>query len=271
MDTAFFYFSKIIWTLLSPDSFLLYLLLAGVLCLFLQKLKAAKALLYLTSLLLLLIAVLPIGQWLLYPLENRFPANPPLPATVDGIILLGGTIQPQLSAAWMQSELASSAEREIAFAQLARRYPQAKLVMTGGNGSVRDQEYREADISPALLEALGMEPGRVVFERNSRNTYENAVNSKPLLQPRPGETWLLITSAYHMPRSAGIFCRQDWPVLPWPVDHQTSRATLTRLQLNLGGNLNTLRTALHEWAGLLAYYITDKTTEVLPGLCALEK
>lgn len=271
MDTLFFYLSKIVWAMLSPDSFLLYLLLAGVLCLFLQKLRPAKVLLYLTAVLLLLIAFLPIGQWFLYPLETRFPANPPLPATVDGIILLGGTIQPQLSAAWMQSELTSSAEREITFAQMARQYPQARLLMTGGNGNLSDQEFREADISPTLLAALGVDTGRVVFERNSRNTYENALNSKPLILPQPDENWLLITSAYHMPRSAGIFCRQGWRVLPWPVDHQTSKATLMRIGLNLGVNLNTLRVALHEWAGLLAYYMTDKTTEVLPGICPLEK
>ena len=271
MDTVFFYLSKILWSLFSPDTFLLYLLCAGVLCVFLHKLKTAKILLLLTAFLFLVIAVLPMGEWLLYPLEKRFPANPELPAKVDGIILLGGTVQAQMSAAWSQSELGNSAEREIAFVQLARKYPQAKLVMTGGNGDIRDQQYREADVSQALLDALGVDTSRIVFERDARNTFENASNSKALIQPQHGETWLLITSGFHMPRSVGIFCAQGWPVLPWPVDHQTSTEALTRLGLNPAGNLSMLRTALHEWAGLVVYYLAGKTNAVLPGLCSLEK
>ncbi len=176
-----------------------------------------------------------------------------------------------MSAAWSQSELSNSAEREVAFVKLARDYPQAKLLMTGGNGGILDQEFREADISRNLLTDLGMNTNRIVFERDSRNTYENAINSKPLMQPQQGETWLLITSGYHMPRSVGIFCQQGWAVLPWPVDHQTSSDTLLRFGLNPAGNLNALRNALHEWAGLVVYYMTGKTPAVLPGICSLEK
>src|SRR5215216_5183614 len=128
MDTEFFYFSKILWSLFSPDTLLLYLLCAGALCLMFNRLKAARILVLVTTCALLLIAVLPVGHWLLYPLEKRFAANPQLPAKVDGIILLGGTINAQMAAAWAQSELGNSAEREFAFIQLGRQYPQAKLV-----------------------------------------------------------------------------------------------------------------------------------------------
>ena len=271
MDTAFFYLSKILWSLFSPDIFLVYLFVAGVVCLLLNKFKAAKILLVITAVLCLAVAVFPVGQWLTYPLEKRFRVNPELPDRVDGIILLGGTVQVQMSHAWSQYELASSAEREIAFARLAREYPQAKLLMTGGNGTLRDQEYREADVSQVLLADLGVDISRVVFERDSRNTYENAVNSTSLMQPQPGENWILVTSAYHMPRSVGIFCQQGWPVLPWPVDHQTSMETLSRVGLELGGNLYMLHTALREWTGLLVYHMTNKTPAILPGLCSLEK
>jgi len=271
METLFFYASKILWALLAPDAFLVYLLAAGVLCLYMHKLRVAKLLLLASLTLFVIIAVLPVGLWLLYPLEKRFPANPPLPAKVDGIVLLGGTIRPAVSAAWEQNELGSSAEREIAFVELAREYPQAKLLMTGGNGALLDQQYREADFSLSLLQTLGVDPHRVVFERNARNTYENAVNSQPLMQPRAGETWLLVTSAYHMPRSVGIFCKQGWPVLPWPVDHYTAPKDLTRLDPNLGNNLSLLRVALREWTGLAVYYLTDKTFSLLPDVCPMEK
>src|SRR5688572_23704280 len=192
MDNGFFLVSKILWALLAPDLLLIYLLAAGVVCLYRQKIKAAKILVSSALALLVIIAILPVGLWLLYPLEKRFPANPELPVQVDGIILLGGTINPLVSAAWGQSELGNSAEREIAFMQLAREYPRAKLVMSGGNGAIFDQEYREADVSQALLQTLGIDPARVVFERDARNTYENALNSKALMQPRADETWLLV-------------------------------------------------------------------------------
>lgn len=271
MDNGFFYLSKILWALLAPDLFLVYLFAAGVLCLYLQKLKAAKFFLVASLSLLLIVAFLPVGLWLLYPLEKRFPANPELPPDVDGIILLGGTINPSTSAAWGQAEMGNSAEREIAFMQLAREYPEARLVMSGGNGEIFGQQYREADISQSLLQTLGMDLQRIVFERDARNTYENALNSKPLMQPRIGETWLLVTSAYHMPRSVGIFCKQEWPVLPWPVDHYTAPDDLMALDSNLGGNLGVLRIALREWAGLAVYYMTGKTTALLPAVCPMEK
>ncbi len=271
MDNGFFLVSKILWAVLAPDLLLIYLLAAGVLCLYMQKLKAAKILLLSSLSLLLIIAILPVGLWLLYPLEKRFQANPELPAQVDGIILLGGTINPLVSAAWGQSELGNSAEREIAFMQLAREYPGAKLVMSGGNGAIFDQEYREADVSRSLLQTLGMDPDRIVFERDARNTYENALNSKPLMQPRPDETWVLVTSAYHMPRSVGIFCKQGWPVVPWPVDHYTAPDELTSIDPSLGSNFSMLRVAMREWSGLIVYYMTGKTTALLPAVCSMEK
>src|SRR5688500_2159519 len=115
MDTAFFYFSKIAWSLLTPDTLLLYIFCAGVICLLLNRIRLAKILLVATTVLGLVVAVVPIGQLFIYPLENRFATNPEMPAKVDGIILLGGTVQAQMSDAWLQSELGSSAEREIAF------------------------------------------------------------------------------------------------------------------------------------------------------------
>ncbi len=222
METLFFLVSKLGWSLVQPDALLLYLLVLCCFLLYRHHFRLARHLLTAVVGLLIILAYLPLGEWMIAPLEHRFAANPVLPDSVDGIITLGGALDPDLSAYWQQAELSNSAEREIAFATLARKYPKARLVMTGGNGSLVNNELREADYLPLFFQQLQLDTTRVVLERDSRNTNENAILSKALVQPRPGEVWVLVTSASHMPRAVGIFCKQGWPVLPWPVDHMTA-------------------------------------------------
>jgi uncharacterized SAM-binding protein YcdF (DUF218 family) len=209
----------------------------------------------------------PLDAWLLYPLETRFPTNPELPRKIDGVIALSGTENAPLSAFWKQVELGSAAERYFAFLEMARRYPDAKLVFTGGTGNVFAQEFKEADVARALFEQLGLDVTRVTFERNSRNTFESATLSKELVKPRSGENWLLITSASHMPRSVGIFCKAGWPVIPYPVDHSVFPNNMFQFSVSLANHLNGLMVGIKEWVGLLAYYVTGKTTELLPFGC----
>ena len=265
MDTLFFWVSKLVWLLISPDSLLLLLVVGGWLCLAFKWQKLGRRLVSLAALVLLLIGFLPLGEWLVSPLENRFPTNPALPDRVDGIIVLGGTTDPLLSSLWEQPELGDAAERLTGFLDLANRFPTARLLYTGGSGSLLNQEYKEADTVDQLLYQLGYVNHRVEFERESRNTFENAVNSKALVNPQPGENWILITSAFHMPRSVGIFCAQDWPVIPYPVDHISRRGQRWRVELDVLEHLSSLNTALHEWIGLLAYRATGKTRHFLPA------
>lgn len=267
METLFFIVSKLAWSLIEPDAILLYGLLLCCILLYRNKVLWARRLLTFALLLLVMVAYLPLGLWLYAPLEHRFVANPALPAKVDGIIVLGGALDPELSAYWQQAELSDSAEREIAFATLARQFPSAKLVMTGGNGSLFNNDLREADFQSLFLQQLQIDAARVLFERDSRNTYENVVNSKLLAKPLPGEVWVLVTSAGHMPRASGIFCKQHWPVLPWPVDHITAPDS-SHLGFDLSGHLQQLSYALHEWLGLIAYYVSGKTSALLPHQCA---
>lgn len=269
--TLFFYASKLLWSLLAPDALLLYLLLGACLCLWRGWQRAARWLLTIVTVGTLTLAFLPIGVWLLHPLERRFAANPPLPEQVDGIVVLGGSINALESYEWNQVQLNNAAERNVAFVELARRYPSAKLLMSGGNGSPGSQQFREADVARELFATLGVDVARIEFERDSRNSWENVSYSKTLMSPQPGETWILITSAAHMPRAVGLFCAQGWPVLPWPVDHQTAASILLRLRLNLANNLVGLNWALHEWAGLIVYYASGKIGSPLPTTCLTEE
>jgi len=265
MDTLFFLASKIIWAIISPDSLIVILGVGAWLALALGWQKISRWLLALCALMLLIIGSLPVGEWLISPLENRFAANSALPARVDGIIVLGGFLNPVKSNAWNQAELESAADRLTSFQYLARLYPDAQLIFTGGSGSVTNQEFKEADSVQFLLEQLGMGDRAIIFESESRNTFENAVNSKRLVSPAVDSNWILVTSAFHMPRSVAIFCEQDWPVYPYPVDHYSERGNLLRVQFDFANNLSTLRTAVREWTGLVAYRITGRTSQFLPS------
>lgn len=265
MDTAFFLASKIIWALISPDSLIVILGVSAWITATLKWQRLSRSLLSSCALLLLLIGFFPVGEWLIAPLENRFTTNAALPSEVDGIIVLGGAILPRLSNIWQQPELNSAAERLNNFLYLARLYPNAQLVFSGGNGIVTEQEFKEAEMAQILFEQLGLAERAIIFESESRNTSENAKNSKALLTPADEENWLLITSAYHMPRSIGVFCQQQWRVQPYPVDHYSQKGNLLRLDFMFSENLSVLRIAIREWAGLLAYRLSGRTDRFLPG------
>lgn len=267
MDNIFFWTSKLIWLVISPENWLLILILLSLIFLYSGRYKIVKYLLTSLSVLLIILAFIPVGEWLLYPLESRFQTNPELPAKVDGIIVLSGAEDPLLSDVWKQVELGGAAERNLAFLALAHQYPDAKLVFTGGTGSLTHQDFKAADIAKTLFIQQGLDQKRVIYERESRNTYENAHYSYPLISPEVNENWILITTAWHMPRSVGIFCKANWPVIAYPVDHQTYKGNLLRLDYDLLNNLATLQTAFKEWIGLLAYRVTNKTTALLPGPC----
>lgn len=265
MDTLFFWLSKILWAAAAPGSLVVLSAVAIWVLLKLDAVRAARRLAGLLLPALLLVTLFPVGEWLLYPLESRFSGE--LPSTVDGIIVLGGSIDPVKSEAWSQPELRATAEREFNFLALAARYPRARLAFTGGSGSLNRQEYKEAASARQLFEQQGLDSTRVTFESDSRNTYENAVFSKKLLAPAPGEHWLLITTAWHMPRAVGAFCGAGFPVIPYPVDHWSQRGNLLRLEWDFTDNLNELDIALHEWAGLFMYRLTGKTNRLLPVTC----
>lgn len=227
----------------------------------------AKILFTVLAAALILLTIFPAGEWLAYPLEKRFQTNPALDDKVDGIIVLAGPENAKLSALWQQMEFRDGAERYTAFMMLARRYPHAALVFTGGSGSLTKQEYKAADYAREFFIQQGMDIGRITFERESRNTYENALYSKELVAPRAGEQWVLVTSAMHMPRSVGIFCKLDWPVIPYPVDHMAAPDFSLSPGWALAAHLNDFVSIIHEWIGLTVYYLSGKTTELLPDSC----
>lgn len=266
-DTLFFRLSKLVWAVIAPDNFVLIALTIICILLYRGYRKGARTLLLLLVSCLWLIVLLPVSDGLLLPLETRFPTHPPLPVSPDGIIMLGGAEKTEASQAWRQVELKAYAERALAFMQLARRYPDAKLVFAGGSGHPGGGDWQEADVAEMLFKQQGLNVSRILLLRNARNTYENAVIARAKVKPEAGESWLLITSASHMPRAVGVFCRIGWPVIPYPVDHWAMPDETLGSGLSFAGSLEKLTYAVREWVGLTAYYLTGKTEALIPGLC----
>lgn len=263
MDASFV-LSKLVWTLLQPGNMFV---LASALTVALLRTRWRRVGRLMLGFLLttgLVITILPIGTWLVTPLEDRFPARVP-PSRVDGIIVLGGALNPSITHARGQPAVNGNTERLLAFVELAGRYPDARLVFTGGSGSILSQKFKEADVARQVFRQVGLDPTRVIFERESRNTYENAVLSRDLVRPEPEEVWLLITSARHMPRAWGVFERANWPTIPYPVDYTTSGGYRFGLRFSFGGGLNKVRSGVREWIGLIYYYLTGRIEDPFPA------
>jgi uncharacterized SAM-binding protein YcdF (DUF218 family) len=212
----------------------------------------------------LLIMALPIDQWALAPLENRFPPPPP-GQRYDGILVLGGALETAMTADRGRPSLNNAAERLTEFAVMARSHPEARMVFTGGPMPNRPDGPPEAIGARTLLGALGIPPDRVMFEDLSRTTWENAVLARALVGPRPGEAWLLITSANHMPRSIGIFRKMGWDLQAYPVAYKSFLSPAHRATRGFGERLALLDTAAHEWLGLAYYYIQGRTDSLFPA------
>ena len=262
----FFTLSKLLGFFALPSNLLISIGALGLILLCTRFTRLASWLIV-TSLVLLVVAGLsPLGNALILPLEQRFPPWDAARGAPDGIVLLGGMISPDVSEARGAVALNEAAERITVTAELARRYPNARIVMTGGSGALIFDESSEAVFAVRQLEALGVAHDRITAEEQSRNTIENAVFSRLVVNPKPGERWLLVTSAYHMPRAMGVFRAADFPVEAYPVDWRTrGPADLVRPFSSLSDGLQRTDTAAHEWVGLLAYWITGKTAALFPG------
>jgi uncharacterized SAM-binding protein YcdF (DUF218 family) len=264
---VFFFLSKTLGLMLLPSNLLIGVGIIGLALLPTRLASLGRKLVVASVLLLAVCGLSPIGNLLLYPLESRFPPWDDTRGAPDGIIVLGGAIEPDMSAAHGTAVFGPSVDRIIAAAGLAHRYPNARIVFSGGNAGLDSSDpAREADFSVTVFEGFGFSKDRLIMERRSRNTQENAEFSKALVSPKNGERWLLVTSAYHMARSVGIFRKAGFVAEPYPVDWRTGgRENLLRFSRFFIAGLGRVDTASREWMGLMAYWITGKTSEFFPG------
>jgi uncharacterized SAM-binding protein YcdF (DUF218 family) len=242
---ALYFLSKVFWFVAEPAHVMSLLLTLAVILIFTRWRRLGLGLASLVALQLFMIAVLPVGRWLLSPLENRFPVPNPMPAHVDGIIMLGG-------------------EESDAFYELGRRYPKARLVFAGGEPPDGSGTYGEAGWTSKGLQRANADTGRIIFEAASRNTFEDVTYAKAIMHPTPGEIWILITGAFHVPRSVGLFRGQGWEVLPYPVNYGVNPGDHIS-SIHFTQNLDQLSIALKEWIGMIVNRLLGHSPEYFPS------
>ena len=260
----FFVLSKVLWFLTAPSNLLLLLVLAGA-GLGLRWRRLGLGLCAASALVLLAGGLSPLAALLFAPLEDRFPRYRDDGTPVAGIVVLGGGVETVLSAARGQLVLNDAGERMVALGDLARRHPGATVVFAGGSGRLTgDGGVSESAIVRRHAASLGVAPERITYEENSRNTRENAAFSAALVKPKPGERWLVVTSAWHMPRAIGCFRQAGFTAAAYPVDYRTS-PRIAAFHATAGDGLFDLDIAVREWLGLLAYRMSGYTEKVFPG------
>jgi len=262
----FFELSKIAGFLVSPVHMLAVLTCA--LTFWPQRTKRSWSLRVIQVLLgiLLCLLILPVGNELLVPLETRFPAPVKPPDQVDGIIVLGGAVDEVQSGGQGHLTVNGEAERLFAPVSLMRRYPHARLVFTGGSGSLNPGPFKEADKVRVLWRQAMVDRGQVEYEEASRNTHENVIFTRDLVNPKPGEKWLLVTSAAHMPRAVGLFRKAGFEVIPYPVAFKsTGKSRQWYVPRTAGTALGNVESAVHEYVGLWVYHQTGRIDDLFPA------
>jgi uncharacterized SAM-binding protein YcdF (DUF218 family) len=262
----FFVLSKVLNFFLVPSNIMVGLGIAGVALLAIGHTRAGRWMLVASVVLIAAVGILPIGSGLALPLEERFARWDATRGPPTGIIVLGGgVIRSEISSDRGEIVLGNAAERIIAAGELARRYPGARVVFTGGNSNLVGAGPIEADFVGRFFEKIGVLRARVIVERKSHNTTENAALTKQLVMPKAGERWLLVTSAMHMPRAVGVFQKAGFAVDAYPVDYQTTGTKDVWTLSSALTNIRKTNRAVHEWIGLMVYWITGQISVPFPG------
>lgn len=263
----FFPLSKLIFFLITPSNFLILIGCAGLLLLLVGRLRRTAVSFVLVGTIGLAAAgFTPLAAWIALPLENRFPQFVDDGEPVTGIIVLGGGVETGLTVERRQIVMNDAGERQVAMADLARRYPGSRVVFSGGSGNLAGDRISEAEVISRYADTLGLPRTRLILEDRSRNTRENAAFTADKIQPKPGERWLLVTSAWHMPRAMGCFRKAGIPVTAYPVDYRTGGAAdAARFNSFASTGLLLLDLVAKEWVGLLAYRLTGYIDEGFPS------
>lgn len=264
MDDILFFASKLLWAVLRPNTLALLLAVLGLALVWGGR-RFGRWPLLLGLGWYAAVFALPVAAFLTLPLEERFARPASVPQGVTGIIVLGGAVEQALTEAHGIPALNGAAERMTEPVALARAYPEARLVFTGGSAAIAPGGPTEAETARRLWTSLGVPPERMVFEADSRNTHENAVFTHRLLHPTPDQIWILVTSASHVPRSVGVFRQAGWRVVPWPVNFTTGRDPALWWNDPFPTRLNRAEWALREYVGLTAYWLMGRTSALFPA------
>ena len=264
----FYVLSKVVYFLISPSHLCLIALASGTILAAWPKRQRISRILIVASLAgFVVLGFSPLGYWLMLPLEERF--QPPKNVTAGnfaGIIMLGGFEEGSISRARQTLALIDAGERLSETVRLARMLPATRVIFTGGAGQILLEASDAGDAVKDYLIAVGTDERRIVVENRSRNTWENAVLTKDLLKPKPQDRFLLVTSAWQMPRAIGVFRKAGYDVVAYPVDYRTSGPEdLLRPNSSIYNGLERVDQATKEWLGLLVYWLSGRSSGLFPA------
>ena len=261
----FFVLSKVFWLLVQPLSVLLLLIVAAIVLVAFNRRRFATVVLSVAAMSLGLLAFTSLGYVMIQPLEDRFALPGTPPEQVGAIVMLGGATKARPSTARQTVALNDAGERLTTTLWLAQRYPEAPIVLSGGGGLLSGDTESEAETARRFFVGLGIDESRLILEGESRNTIENARFTRDLLIEGAGPA-VLVTSAFHMPRSVGLFRAEGVDVVPWPTDYRSTGNQGFWFDIaDPNANFDTAATALREWIGLLAYRVTGQIDELFPA------
>lgn len=261
----FFIASKVFWLLAQPLSIILLLVVAAIILILLHRRRLAMTALALAGSVLGLCAYTSLGYVLIQPLEDRFAIPQDPPDTVQAIVMLGGATKARPSTARQTVALNDAGERLTTTLWLAQRYPEASIVLSGGGALLSGDSESEAVTARRFFVSMGVDEDRLVLEGESRNTIENARFTRDLMGEGEGRV-VLVTSAFHMPRSVGLFRAEGVDVVPWPTDYRSTGSQGFGLDLaDPNTNFDTAATAVREWIGLVVYKLSGQIEDVFPG------
>jgi uncharacterized SAM-binding protein YcdF (DUF218 family) len=264
----FFWVSKLFWMAAAPGNLLLLCLAFGAFLTLCAGWKRRLGRFMVTSSVLVGVVIMcvPFGYWGLALLEQRIPQPKTFPADIAGIIVLGGSESEHVAAArGAEYTNFGTMNRLLIFKQLADRYPQATLLYSGGTSRPGiPGTMRQADIARSVLEIMMGNQRPVLYERESRTTFENAYNSSQLVGEKRQQPWILVTSAWHLPRALGTFRQQGWTIIPMPVDYMTEGVFKPLFHIDFMRNITMLTILLREICGMVGYYLGGKSDALFP-------
>ena len=254
-----FYLSKILWLIVNPFNIFILITLFTMFLYFINSRRLSLIIYLINFIFIALISFLPIGSYLTYIIEKEFHTNTKIPERVDGILILGGATNPLLFKEFDQISLNGSAERLVESVMIIRKFEKAKVIFSGGSGIVNRSDLGHSQVAKLFYKKMGVDINKIFFEDKSRNTHENIIYSKKIAKPKKNENWLLITSAFHMKRALLIAEKNNWKFIPYAVDFKNIKEFKLTPNLNLLSNLNSFQSGLHEWLGLVSYYLMGRT------------
>lgn len=254
----------ITWGLVNFDIILLvFIILATIFVTRKNKNIAASILFFFVSITCLII-ITPLPEWGMTLLENRFSEVQQLPKDVKGVIIIGGIVDRKISQVRGEPSFNMFGARMVPLLKLMETRPELTYMIMGG-GKPYIEGYQEADILMRHLDYIKPKLGKLLFDNISSTTVESAQVSYNMIKPKRGEKWLLLTSAYHMPRAVGVFKNAGWDIIPYPVDFRTSGKYEWRINLSLWWGFMMWSIFAYELMMNLTSYMNGESYAFLPS------